>query len=466
MHRIRITRSLPLFAAALVIAVPTLSAAAATVVVPTDHATVQDAVNAVQDDTDPGEVIIESDGVFDESVTVNESVTVRAGTGFSPTILRTSGSFGPFRISANLDTATTVVLRDLTVIDDGTSNGTAISVTNNAMSELLVVELDNVEVQELVGNQGIRHGSGTGPTELRVHDSRFVCTGDGSGAPSCILQDPPQAAGTLIARDNVFQFSRADGVVQDGSAGVLVTATLDRNVFQGFEAGGFDGRNGVDISGPNSPGGIAVTMTITNNLFRDVRSAVSVNGQNDNNHTVFVNNNTIVNASENAIDLQAFSSSTVTARINNNIIFNSAGFGIDASANGGTIDLSNANNLFFANAAGDFGGSASAGAGDLTANPQFVDAVGGNFRLVLGSPAVDSGNNTPTGGLGDGFDLDGLTRIADGDGNGSDVVDRGAYESAVFMAVPTLGTWGFAILAALLLAAGLVWLRRLSPVRA
>ncbi|HET8948431.1 MAG TPA: putative metal-binding motif-containing protein, partial [Candidatus Polarisedimenticolia bacterium] len=47
-----------------------------------------------------------------------------------------------------------------------------------------------------------------------------------------------------------------------------------------------------------------------------------------------------------------------------------------------------------------------------------------DFHLQLPSPAVDTGINTGVSA----FDLDGSQRIGDGDGNGSSIVDMGAYE--------------------------------------
>ena len=73
------------------------------------------------------------------------------------------------------------------------------------------------------------------------------------------------------------------------------------------------------------------------------------------------------------------------------------------------------------------------GAGILTADPQFVAPITatvaptttGNYRLLISSPAVDAGyNNAVTVAL----DLDGNLRIADGNGDGSAVVDMGDYE--------------------------------------
>ena len=65
------------------------------------------------------------------------------------------------------------------------------------------------------------------------------------------------------------------------------------------------------------------------------------------------------------------------------------------------------------------------GAGNLDADPAF--ALEGDAHLTPGSPCVDAGDNSPTGGLAD-TDLDGSPRLIDGDGDSAAVVDLGAYE--------------------------------------
>ncbi len=57
----------------------------------------------------------------------------------------------------------------------------------------------------------------------------------------------------------------------------------------------------------------------------------------------------------------------------------------------------------------------------ICTDPLFVDPENGDYRLLAGSPAINSGNNDPPGGLGD-FDLDGEDRVF------GSTVDIGAYE--------------------------------------
>jgi hypothetical protein len=55
----------------------------------------------------------------------------------------------------------------------------------------------------------------------------------------------------------------------------------------------------------------------------------------------------------------------------------------------------------------------------------FIDAAIGDFRLLGGSPAVDSGDPEFAGSA---TGLDGLARVADGNGDGTSTTDMGAYE--------------------------------------
>jgi len=61
------------------------------------------------------------------------------------------------------------------------------------------------------------------------------------------------------------------------------------------------------------------------------------------------------------------------------------------------------------------------------ADPQFVDAAGGDYHLKDTSPCIDAGDNSlvPSSVV---KDLDGNQRIVDGNNNGTPAVDIGAYE--------------------------------------
>ena len=72
------------------------------------------------------------------------------------------------------------------------------------------------------------------------------------------------------------------------------------------------------------------------------------------------------------------------------------------------------------------GDSPYAGTGNVLVEPGFIDPEYGDFHLPFGSPCIDAGYNAAPG-LG-GYDFEGKPRIADGDENGTVVIDMGVFE--------------------------------------
>jgi predicted outer membrane repeat protein len=108
------------------------------------------------------------------------------------------------------------------------------------------------------------------------------------------------------------------------------------------------------------------------------------------------------------------------------------------------------------------------GDGNIDADPLFRDPDGpdenpdtwddNDYRLLLGSPCIDAGDNTAVTVT---SDLDGNPRIVDGDGDGTDTVDMGTYEFQVGQPpIPAVSAWGVVVMVLLMTAAGTLVFRQ------
>jgi len=126
-------------------------------------------------------------------------------------------------------------------------------------------------------------------------------------------------------------------------------------------------------------------------------------------------------------------------RLANATVVGNAGGGVVASASeGGPVPLI-ANGIIRGNAGGQLSAGAGVavrfsnveggfpGPGNIDADPLFADAPNRDFTLLAGSPSVDSGDggSLPPAAV---LDLARNARVRDGDGDGSAIVDMGAYE--------------------------------------
>lgn len=116
----------------------------------------------------------------------------------------------------------------------------------------------------------------------------------------------------------------------------------------------------------------------------------------------------------------------VALQLKNNVMTLSGAASGTALMTSGSGTMTVGNNCFFGFASLS-SGNVTVLAGNVLADPMFVDSVNHNFHLSSASPGIDSGDNASVPG-GMTADLDGLLRIADGDNNSIAIVDMGAYE--------------------------------------
>lgn len=427
-------RTRPLLALPILLAAPAALHAGLTAVVPDDFATIQQAVDHVENDSDAGTVVVRSNGTFTESVRIRQSVTLRAAPGYRP-VLQFDRYGSTVKIDPSQELTTFVKIEGITVRAlnlDGRGAYNGVGIVNDPTEAALLLYLNDVEIEVVSSNYGIAVWGSGGYIYLQVSDSTVDVQGDGSGSPACVSIDPSNRSLDVFLWGNTFRFSGANGIAIEGGAdGTQTSTTIDRNRFFAYESDSGEGWSAIEIDGTGSQGSSAspTRTTATNNLIVGAQTGIEVAGQSQHVHTIFANNNTIVSSRYSAIDLSANGDSRVVARLANNVIVGSGESGFTGSrSSNGVLDQYNQANLFFDNAVADFDG-VKRGPGTLFTDPRFVDPAGLDYRLRIGSPAVDAGNDLPDGGVGSqGRDLPGVERILDGNRDGAARIDLGAHE--------------------------------------
>jgi hypothetical protein len=367
----------------------------------------------------------------------------------------------------------------LTVIDDNGNNLLLLNIENPSVDTNAHIIIRGITFQN--GN-GPAHGGGlyvnTNSANITVEDCIFSGNSAtwGGGAHVFINND-----GTINLTNNTFSGNSA---TWGGGADVFLnndgTINLTNNTFSGNSAtwGG-----GADVSLMNDG-----TVNLTNNTFSG--NSATWGGGADvslmNDGTVNLTNNTFTgNSADFGGGLSVFLQTNVaTANIYNNIIWNNT-----ASAGGNDGDdldiLSdgNADNIgspvyLFNNNLGINANFATAQSEDLIvsdtdnysqgsniqSNPQLgpLQDNGGptqTHALLFPSPAIDAGNNSVAVIT----DQRGYVRIWDGDGNGSAIVDIGAYEYGAPLysqSIPMMTQWGMIIFVVLAGLGAVYYLRR------
>ena len=214
--------------------------------------------------------------------------------------------------------------------------------------------------------------------------------------------------GTPVLRNLIFTHNYS---VSGGALFLLYAGGGDLSNLSFIENSGGEGSGGLYLYELSSP------AVLTNALFLNNRG-VHGGGISNSNSTLTVNNATF---SRNEVwgnggAVENRNNGTLT--LNNCIIWNNIAYenGSEIYHDGNATTL---NNCCYKNETGDIYGKLTLGSGNITSDPKFVDAEGGDLRLFGNSPGVNTGNNSYNS---ENSDLRGETRIQ------NTTIDMGAYE--------------------------------------
>jgi predicted outer membrane repeat protein len=225
-----------------------------------------------------------------------------------------------------------------------------------------------------------------------------------------------------LIRDCVFE----DNVASQWSGALQVyrgrTLVVDRCIFTDNMALAQDSYAGAFGNYGLASCGVGCVSTLTNCLFIGNTAAFTGGAiNNDDSGTTRIINCTIV---ENSAAQGRGGGIANTSDFGGTNVLTVANAIVRANPGGQIRNIGSGSNTLvtYSNVQGGF-----AGTGNINADPLFADPNGGDYRLSLGSPSIDAGDPAFAPQPGE-RGLDGRLRIWDGDGNGSRLVDMGAYE--------------------------------------
>jgi len=389
---------------------------AATINVPADQPTIQAAINLAV----TGDTILVAPGTYQENINfMGKAITVTSSGGAKVTTI--DGGLAASVVTFSTGETSASVLSGFTITNGKASFGgggieissASPTILKNVIKGNQACDGDGIEVSfgspiirgnRIVDNiqSGCSGGTGGGGIEIGGAASALVVgnliannnAGDGIGGGGISLF----AAGTPTIMNNIFMGNT--NVTTGGAISMynLSDAVVVQNLFIKNSSPQGGGVYYLVPSGANGP-------TLVNNTFFD---------------------NTATSGLGSAIYANDFD---VPSHLYNNIVDEVSG---QAAVYCGNLNSTTSplffNNDVIASGGTNYGGICSdqtGSNGNISADPLFVKAPM-NLQLQAGSPAIDAGTNSapdlPK------RDLAGKPRIVDGDGDGDNNVDMGAYE--------------------------------------
>ncbi len=440
---------------------------AATILVPADYSTIQEAIVAAMS----GDVVLVSPGTYIEDIKfIGRAITVRSVAGPTSTILRPAsiraadskaGRHFERRVLADGHVEVWDRVNDRLVFDSegrlcgerifGGNDGTVVLFANEE-TRSTVLEGFTISGGDAFVGGGIRI-QGASPTVRNNVISRNTACAAGGGI--FVFAGSP-----LIEQNQIFD-NRASSACSGGAGGGIEvvgqnSAEMRRNMIHNnaFPIGA-----GIDLFDAGTP--ILADNEIYSNLAVTAGGGIEINNDSDalivqnivrgnlgaagfghgidwvvpsGHRGPFLLNNTIVHNGDRELRADGFDAAAQV--VGNVIVASSGGTGIFCDATGDhSPPLIGSNNVWALGGTtyGGFCGNPTGSNGNISGDPLFVSAALGNLRLREGSPSVDAGDNAhpdlPP------WDLDLFERIVDGNGDMVAVVDQGAYERLADMPV-------------------------------
>lgn len=386
--------------------------------VPADQASIQGAINAAAN----GDTVLIAPGTYFENIDfLGKAITVTSEQGPAVTIID-GGSSGPVVTFAASETVQSVLSGLTLQHGQGTSaagyNGGGVHI-QNASPTISGNVIKNNTAGSNGGGISVQSGSPVITNNTISNNSQIPGWSGGVGGGLYI-----SGTGAALVIGNTIANNQE---TQGSGGGIGINAAspvIQKNVIRGNSAYSQGGA----IYVINNSSASVVENLIVNNTGATGGGVYwlvpSGGGPPSLVSNTFSGNSASTQGS--AVYASGFGSS---ARLINNIILSSAG----ASALYCDVTYSQTPPIVRANDVFASAGQAYAGScnvlngtnGNISADPKFRNASADDYHLLSGSPVIDTGISDqsllPT-------DLDGNSRIQDGDGNGTAVVDMGAYE--------------------------------------
>lgn len=400
------------------------AAAQTTVRVPADQPTIQAGIGAAA----LGDTVLVAPGTYLERINfLGKAITVTSEAGPAATII--DGNAGGVVVTFNSGEGPSAVLRGFTVTNGGGFSGGGVAVSNasptiegNVITANTGCDGIGINVSfgspRIVGNRitnNVRSGcsGGVGGAGIKVGGASAVVIEGNVIADNSLIGGHGGgislfAAGVPLIRNNVITRNSVSGVSPAAQGGgIWIVNHSDALIVQNLIVGNSAGEGGgvhwlvPSLSGARGPR--LVNNTIAGNVATVAGRGSAVFADGFDASAVLVNNLLVGTAGQTALHCGGFNDPNPPV-VQLNDVFTPGG-----PAYGGICaDQTGIN-------------------GNLSVDPAFAAPEMDDYRLLPGSPVIDSGDSVaadvPVA------DLDGNSRVTDGNGDGLAVVDMGAYEA-------------------------------------